>query len=110
MRRDIPYPKNAPGPFIVCANECIICRAPEHEAPDLMTHDEGEDDHCYFHRQPSTPEEIDQACRAVLASCCGAVKYVGDDPSVLHRLSVLSGAIEDTGETVRKSRPWWRFW
>ena len=79
------YPKNAPGPFFVENAACISCGAPEHQAPDLMTHDENEEIiyHCYFERQPITPEETRQAVTACLVSCCDAVQYGGNDPKVL---------------------------
>jgi len=34
-----PYPKSAPGPFVVNDGECIGCGGPELEAPDLMAFD-----------------------------------------------------------------------
>jgi hypothetical protein len=77
------YPKNAPGPFFVENNNCITCHSPEHEAPDLMTHDEGDYGHCYFKRQPITFEEKRQAVRACIVSCCGSVRYEGNDPEIL---------------------------
>ena len=30
------YPENVTGPFYVEQDLCLICKAPEHEAPDLM--------------------------------------------------------------------------
>src|SRR4051794_11718743 len=82
------FPKNVPGPFYVAAGECITCRAPEHEAPDLMAFDE-QIGHCYFKKQPSTPDELERAVRAVWVSCCEAVVYDGDDPSVIERITEL---------------------
>jgi hypothetical protein len=96
------FPKNVPGPFYVGNDECIICLAPEHEAPDLMGFDE-EAKHCYFKKQPATPEELDRAARAVWVSCCGAVRYSGSDPVVLKRIA------EVEAEGIRQS-PWWKFW
>ena len=86
MSENKPYPKNVPGDFIVNDCECISCGAPEAEAPDLMTHD---DKSCYFKRQPSTPEELERAIRAVEVSCVGAVRYVGNDPKVLKRIAEM---------------------
>src|SRR5262245_36568713 len=82
------FPKNAPGPFWVENDMCMSCGAPEHEAPELMAFDE-EANHCYFKRQPITPEETERAVRAVWASCCSAVRYSGDDPLILKRLREL---------------------
>lgn len=104
-----PHLKNAPGSFIVSAGECMACGAPEAVASDLMAHVES-DGHCYFHRQPATAEEIDRACEAVLISCCGAVKYVGDDASIQQRLSVLAGVPQPIQEPALTSKPWWKFW
>ncbi len=81
---------NAPGDFFVEDSMCIACTAPEHEAPELMAHtEEGTIYHCYFRRQPETPEEVEHAICAVYVSCCGAVQYDGTDPEVLGRLERL---------------------
>jgi hypothetical protein len=85
-----PHPKNAPGPFYVHNRHCISCEAPEYEAPDVMNHvGDSTGYHCYFQRQPSSPEEVEQAIRAVWVSCCGAVRYGGDDAKILLRLQAL---------------------
>lgn len=83
-----PHPNNAPGPFYVENDMCISCAAPEAEAPDLMGHVK-EDYHCYFKKQPSTPEELNRAINAVAVSCCKAVRYGGTDPAILQRLAEL---------------------
>ena len=52
-----------------------------------MSHDaEG---HCFFMRQPLTDNETNAAIRGVWASCCGAVRYGGEDPKILIRLAEL---------------------
>lgn len=85
-----PYPKNAPGDFYVENGCCIFCRAPEAEAPDLMAHhDDGPGYHCYFRRQPSTPEERERAIQACVVSCVKAVRYRGNDPEILRRFIAL---------------------
>jgi hypothetical protein len=87
-----PYPKNAPGAFYVENNECIACGAPHAVAPDLMEWDHipsphgGTYPHCYFKRQPKTPEELQQAIEAIAVSCCGAIRYRGADPEICKRL------------------------
>ena len=78
-------PKNAPGPFVVLKDQCITCGVPESEAPDLMAHDD-EANSCYFRRQPTSPDEVARAIRAVQASCCEAVVYRGSDADILRRL------------------------
>lgn len=79
-------PSNVPGDFYVAKGECITCMAPEAEAPDLMAFDETESS-CFFRRQPTTPDELDRAIRAVWASCCRAVRYRGSDTNVQRRLA-----------------------
>lgn len=87
-----PHPKNAPGPFYVENNECIACGAPHAVAPDLMEWDHipspqgGTYEHCYFKKQPSTPEELRQAIEAIAISCCGAIRYKGKDSEICKRL------------------------
>lgn len=79
------HPRNADGPFYVANGECMACGAPENEASTLMSHDDVSG-HCFFSHQPANQEETDSAIRALWASCCGAVRYGGDDESVLVRL------------------------
>jgi len=55
-------PKNAPGPFYVLRDQCISCGAPQAEAPGLVTLDDGVG--CYFHKQPATAAEVNDAIRA----------------------------------------------
>ena len=84
---------NALGDFYVVDGMCIACTAPEHEAPDLMAHDTAHASyHCYFKRQPETAEELEQAVMAVAVGCCGAVRYGGTNPVVLHRLEQMGVA------------------
>ena len=78
------YPLNAPGPFYVENEQCIVCGLPEQEAPDLMTNEEG---HCYFQKQPESQAELEQAIRAVKVCCCGAVRYGGDNLLIQLRIA-----------------------
>ena len=85
------YPENAVGPFYVERDLCLICKAPEHEAPDLMGFFDGGESsasgsHCYFKKQPSTPEETDRAIKAMCVACCGALRYGGNDQRLIGRL------------------------
>lgn len=77
-------PLNAEGDFYVEKDTCLICMAPEHEAPELMGYDKGTG--CYFKRQPATPEELEHAIEAVWVSCVEALRYAGNDPVILERL------------------------
>jgi hypothetical protein len=79
------FEKNAPGDFYT-TGQCMACNAPEDEAPDLLAHLGGDNYDTYFIRQPSTPEEIERACRAVTVCCVKAVRYGGTDPDVIRRL------------------------
>lgn len=84
-----PYPKNAPGSFYVENQCCMTCEAPDHEAKDLMAHDEEDGYHCYFKKQPETPEEVERAILACAVSCVRAVRYAGHDPAILDRFREL---------------------
>jgi hypothetical protein len=76
----------------------MSCGAPEAQAHGLMSYDE-ERSSCFFERQPTTPEEEYRAIRAIWASCCGAVRYGGSDPSVIARLESLeSGRVGNRGD------------
>jgi hypothetical protein len=82
------YERNSCGPFYVEAGACIACGAPERSSPDLIRF-RGEENHCYFFKQPTTSEETSRAIRALWANCCGALRYGGTDPDVLRRLADL---------------------
>ena len=85
-----PHPKNAPGPFYVMDGGCIACEAPERSCPDVIGHESAPDGsayHCYFTKQPTTPDELEQALDACRLCCSGAVRYAGSDPRVLERLA-----------------------
>lgn len=81
------HPRNCAGPFYVENGQCISCGAPESEADGIMSHDAEE--HCFFVRQPQTEDETNAAVRGVWASCCGAVRYGGNDPQLLTRFEEL---------------------
>lgn len=85
------HPENAPGDFYVECDSCIACEAPYYEAPELMGRPgSGETNHgCFFRRQPSTPDEIESACNAIMVSCVEAVRYAGEDRKILQRLYEL---------------------
>jgi ferredoxin len=86
---DEAHPKNAPGPFYVGNSECMACGYPHVLAPDLMaweTDSEGRPSHCYFKKQPETPEELEQAIKAIDGCCCGALRYSGSDPEIIKRV------------------------
>src|SRR5262245_22568795 len=94
MHRYPVYTLNASGDFYVADGMCIACQAPEREAPDLMANDPTAHAgyHCYFKRQPTTPNELEQAIWAVAVGCCGAVRYAGSNAAVLCRLQELGSA------------------
>lgn len=77
-------PRNAPGPFYVVKGHCVSCGGPQTEAPALVTLAE---DGCYFHKQPETPAEVNDAIRAMLVSCMKVHRYGGDDPTIRRRLA-----------------------
>jgi hypothetical protein len=48
-----------------------------------------DDGGCYFHKQPATPDEVNDAIRAMLVSCIEVYRYGGDDPTIRRRLAEL---------------------
>jgi hypothetical protein len=91
------HPLNAPGDFYVEVGLCLVCAAPEHEAPSLMSHCT-DSYHCYFKKQPNTPDETLIAIRAVQVGCCGAVRYGGTDPNIISQLVALG--LDDNCDAV----------
>ena len=83
---------NVPGPFYVEEGQCINCEAPLNLATDLFGFFLAPPDvrgcnHCYVKKQPATPGEMDRMVQAMVHSCCGAVRYCGDDAAVLQKLT-----------------------
>jgi hypothetical protein len=81
------HSENSDGPFYVVNGECISCGAPEIHAPTLISHDA--QGHCFFARQPVSPEETNDAIKSTWASCCGALRYSGTHRETLIRLAEL---------------------
>ena len=81
------HPLNADGDFFVEYDMCLACDAPYSEAPQLMAYDKNM--HCYFKRQPQTPEELEHAINAVRVSCIEAVLYEGNDPEILKKVKTM---------------------
>jgi hypothetical protein len=88
MRTPERHPLNADGDFFVENGLCTACDASPSEAPELIEYDENF--HCYFKRQPVTPEEVEHAVRAIYVSCCEGVLYGGQDPVILRRLQTIA--------------------
>jgi 4Fe-4S single cluster domain of Ferredoxin I len=84
MSRFERTPLNAEGDFYVEKETCITCMNPHAEAPELLGLDEQTG--CYFRRQPETAEEYERAAEAVRVSCVEALRYSGDDPTILELL------------------------
>jgi ferredoxin len=100
MRAHARHPNNADGPFYTTGG-CMACGAPEAEAPELFASLEGDNVDTYFIKQPTTPREIERACRAAEVCCVNAIRYGGHDPRILSRL-------RDSAEWCDRPRPWWR--
>lgn len=101
MEKRKRHPLNADGDFFVEYDMCMACDAPYSEAPELMAYDENM--HCYFKRQPKTPEELEHAINAVRVSCIEAVLYEGNDPDILRKISEMPCAnkIEEPKERLK---------
>ncbi|NRF38326.1 ferredoxin [Pedobacter foliorum] len=80
------FSENSEGDFYVKNQVCTACGAPEAEAPDLIDHSKTEWGHCYFKRQPQTPEELERAICAMEVSCVSGIRYGGKDESILRQL------------------------
>src|SRR5258708_6329888 len=82
--------ENVPGPFLVHEDYCQICELTVDAAPDLMACDDKRGRwSCYFTKQPSTPDEVEQAIKAYAVCCVAAVDYTGDNPVILARIAEI---------------------
>ena len=69
----------------------------------------------YFVKRPTTPGEIEEACRAIEVCCVAALRYGGTDPAIIKRLGSKPEycdyiVINDSLVYVGPPRPlsWWR--
>ena len=77
---------NAPAGFYVESGCCLSCGVPQLVAPDLVGWVE-EDTHCYWKKQPETPEELDRALKVLDQQELGCHRYAGSDPNILARVA-----------------------
>jgi hypothetical protein len=96
------HPANCEGPFYVVSGECMGCGAPESEAAGMISHDDT--GHCFFMSQPRTADQTDSAIRALWSSCCGAVRYAGNDRAILSRIAQL-GVASSSDKELSPSPP-----
>jgi hypothetical protein len=89
-----PIPHIEPGDFYAVHGACILCGAPQVEAPDLIAHNEADNGVCYFKKQPKTEEEIERAINAIAVSCISGLRYRGKDKAILKRLYEMGCADE----------------
>ncbi len=73
------------SPMVWCG-DCLACEAPEAEAPTLLAPLDDTNYNTYFVRQPSTPEEIEQAIMSARVCCVSAVRYGGTDREIISKL------------------------
>jgi len=118
FKHPLRFPKNVDGPFYttghqgratddptsptVWCGDCLWCGAPEAEAPTLFAPFDDTYTNTYFVRQPSTPEELEQAIMSALVCCVFAVRYGGTDREIISKLgndpNVCDYIVEKSGE------------
>ena len=81
------HPSSVPGDFYVTNGCCTLCGVPETLAPDLIGRSDQEIEHCYWKKQPETPDEIDRAIKVLTSQELGCYRYAGLDPKILNRIA-----------------------
>ena len=97
-------PRASEGDFYTEPENCLFCASPHEAAPELIGwHEEGGHEHCLFKKQPATPQELEDAMKAMHASCIDNLRYRGRDPKILRLL-------EDRGLCRQCDHPlrWWQ--
>ena len=51
-----------------------------------MASEPGYSYHCRYHLQPQTEQELEHAISAVQVCCCAAVRYAGNDKTIIDRI------------------------
>ena len=102
FKHPLQFPDNAEGPFyttghlaratidptspLVWCGDCLWCGAPEAEAPTLFAPFDDTYTNTYFVRQPSTPEETEQAIMSARVCCVSAVRHGGTNREIISKL------------------------
>jgi hypothetical protein len=82
-----PHPRSAPGDFYVEDGCCLACGVPHVVAPDLLGWVDTRRRHCFWIKQPETPEELARAIEVLQKQEVGCHRYAGSDLEVLQRIS-----------------------
>lgn len=80
------HPMNTDGAFYVENERCLMCGVLDDVIPDLIGHTDEEYPHCYFKKQPKTPEELERVIEAIHYSEIQGLRYAGSDPDILNKL------------------------
>lgn len=81
-----PHPRNIHGDFYVEDGCCTACDVPFYYAPNLFKYDETEM-HCFVAKQPTDDDEMYQMIKATRASEVECIRYKGNEPRILRRLT-----------------------
>ena len=81
-----PHPKSALGDFYVEKGQCLACGVPHVVAPDLVGWTDEKTQHCFWKKQPETPEELERAIAVLEAQELECHRYAGSDPAILNRV------------------------
>jgi hypothetical protein len=98
------HPLNVPGDFYVTNDCCISCLVPFEKAPEHLFYNE-EAMHCYVCRQPDTELEQERMVQAIHAADLGCIRYAGNEPYVLNRLTEIRQP-DQSDVNSQKIYPW----
>lgn len=95
-----PYHLNVIGPFYVEDSCCTSCGVPWDRAPRLFDWNE---EQCWVKQQPRDDAELDTMLDVMSTQELGCIRYRGDNPDLLRRLSDLGEAAscDHIAEVVR---------
>ena len=79
-------PSSAPGDFYVENHCCTSCGVAQVVAPDLVGWVDANLSHCYWKKQPTTAEEMQQAFAIFDGQELGCHRYAGRDPDIQARV------------------------
>ena len=80
-----PHPQNVPGPFYVENGCCLLCDLPRSVAPEMFRYTENED-HCFIHHQPQTPEEFQKMMEVLKSQDIMCIRCRSRDSNLLEQL------------------------
>jgi len=85
------HPKSVEGDFYAEDGQCLACGVPHLVAPALLAWVDEERSHCFWKKQPQTPQGLEQAIQVLEVQELGCHRYNRQNSAILKRVRSTYG-------------------